>query len=110
MADYKNIITKDGITRVELSVEEQSKVDANRADFASKSGERKLDIIKQLRLDRLQKTDWMGFDDVTMPENIKTWRQELRDIPQTYTTEAEYDLLLARDENKQLTHSVWSKP
>ena len=109
MTDYRNIITKDGITRVELSAEEQSKVDADRADFASKSGERKLDIIKQFRLDRLQKTDWMGFDDVTMPENIKTWRQSLRDIPQDYTTEEQYDLILAKV-NRKLTHAVWSKP
>jgi hypothetical protein len=41
---------------------------------------------------------------------MKTWRQNLRNIPQDYTTEEEYDLLLARDENGNLTHSVWSKP
>mgnify|MGYP000129683752 FL=1 len=45
-----------------------------------------------------------------MPDNIKTWRQNLRDIPANYTDEAAYDLLLARDENGNLTHSVWSKP
>ena len=41
---------------------------------------------------------------------MKTWRLNLRNIPQDYTTEEEYDLLLARDENGNLTHSVWSKP
>ena len=51
-----------------------------------------------------------------MPDNIKTWRKSLRDLPQTYTTESEYDELLARETDKtkdnfgQLTHSVWSKP
>jgi hypothetical protein len=44
-----------------------------------------------------------------MPDNVKTWRQTLRDIPQNYS-EADYDDLLARDEQGNLTHSVWSKP
>ena len=45
-----------------------------------------------------------------MPDNIKTWRQSLRDIPQNYTTEAKYDELLARNEQGNLTHTVWEKP
>ena len=39
-----------------------------------------------------------------MPDNIKTWRQSLRDIPQNYS-ESDYDNLLARDEQENLTHS-----
>jgi hypothetical protein len=51
-----------------------------------------------------------------MSNEMKTWRQSLRDIPANYTTEEEYDLLLARQTDKsqsnygELTHSVWSKP
>ena len=45
-----------------------------------------------------------------MPDNIKTWRQSLRDIPQNNTTEAKYDELLARDEQGNLTQSIRSKP
>jgi len=41
---------------------------------------------------------------------MSTYRQALRDIPQNYTTEAEYDLLLARDEQGNLTHSIWTQP
>ena len=52
----------------------------------------------------------MGFDDVTMPENMKTWRQSLRDIPQDNTTEEQYDLLLTQNEQGKLTHAIWSKP
>jgi len=37
------------------------------------------------------------------------YRQALRDIPNTYS-ESDYDLLLARNENGELTHTVWSKP
>ena len=41
---------------------------------------------------------------------MSTYRQKMRDLPQDYTTEDEYDLLLARNEQGNLTHSVWSKP
>ena len=50
------------------------------------------------------------MSDNTMPDNIKTWRQSLRDLPQNNTTEAEYDALLARDDGGNLTNSIWSKP
>jgi hypothetical protein len=82
----------------------------------AKREEKKLNRIRGLRLVKLQATDYMANSDYTMPENIKTWRQSLRDIPQTYTTEAEYDLLLAKEKDKtksnygNLTHEIWSKP
>ena len=78
-------------------------------DWESKSGERKLETIRKIRLRKLKETDWYSNSDVTMPENIKTWRQSLRDIPQDNTTEEQYDLILARDGNN-LTHAIWSKP
>ena len=110
MAEYNNIITLEGVTRVEITGEELTKLEADRTAFANKSGERKLEVIKQLRLDRLKETDWYSNSDVTMPENIKTWRQNLRNLPQDFSTEEEYDLLLNRNEQGKLTHSIWSKP
>jgi hypothetical protein len=71
---------------------------------------RKLGKIRDMRNAKLEATDYLANSDVTMPDNIKTWRQSLRDIPQNYTTEEQYDLILARDENQNLTHEVWSKP
>lgn len=70
---------------------------------------RKLAEIKAIRNEKLQATDYMANSDYTLPDNIKTWRQSLRDIPQNNTTEEEYDLLLARVDG-QLTHEIWSKP
>ena len=102
-------ITINGITR-DMTADEQSAYDAKVADWNSKSAERKLAEIKEIRLEKLIETDYLANSDVTMPNNIKTWRQSLRDIPQDYTTEDEYDLLLARDEQGNLTHSIWSKP
>ena len=91
-----------------LTAEEEAEIveknsDANRIA-------RKLEDIKDMRLDRLKETDWYSNSDVTMPDNIKTWRQSLRDIPANHTDENAYDLLLARNDAGELTHSIWSKP
>ena len=99
----------DGVL-VELTDAEQSALEQVRVDWASKSSERKLKEIREIRLGKLIETDWYSNSDVTMPDNIKTWRQSLRDIPSNHTDEDAYDLLLARDSDGQLTHSIWSKP
>jgi len=78
--------------------------------WEAKSSERKLNKIKERRLSKLQETDYLANSDMTMPDNIKTWRQSLRDLPQDNTTEEQYDLLLARDINGNFTNAIWSKP
>lgn len=78
--------------------------------------EEKLNDLRVFRTSRLQQTDHLANSDRTMSDEMKQWRQKLRDIPQDYTTEAEYDLLLSKDKDEnsstfdQLTHSIWSKP
>ena len=37
--------------------------------------------LRGLRNDKLAATDWMANSDVTMTDNWKTYRQELRDLP-----------------------------
>jgi hypothetical protein len=95
---------------VDLTTAEQLEYDNMQLDWQNKSTERKLAQIKQIRLEKLIETDYLANSDVTMPDNIKTWRQSLRDIPQDFSTEEQYDLLLARDSNGNLTHTIWSKP
>jgi type I restriction-modification system DNA methylase subunit len=110
-------ITKDDIApkfvngvAVEMTdAEIQAKVDEWNA-WNDKSAERKLEKIKEIRLQKLKETDYLSNSDVTMPDNIKTWRQSLRDIPVNHTDENAYDLLLARNDAGELTHSIWSKP
>ena len=102
------ITTPDG-TR-DMTAEEQAIYDARQIAWENGSADRKLVEIKEMRLVRLQETDFYALSDVTMSDAMSTYRQALRDIPQDYTTEDEYDLLLARDEQGNLTHSVWSKP
>ena len=70
----------------------------------------KLAQIKQIRLQKLIETDYLANSDVTMPDYVKTWRQTLRDLPANHTDEDAYNLLLARDSDGKLTHSVWTQP
>jgi len=95
-------------TVVDYTAEEQAVYD----DYNStaKVNARKLEQIKSIRLEKLQETDYMANSDVTMPDYIKTWRQTLRDLPQNNTTESQYDTLLARDADGNLTNSVWTQP
>ena len=102
-------IAVNGIIR-DATAEEQAQIDAREKEWIDSAKDRKLTAIKRERLDRLQQTDWMAYSDVTMPDNIKTWRQTLRDLPQNNTTESQYDTLLATDADGNLTNSVWTQP
>ena len=111
MAQKKNIynaLTGEA-TVVDYTTNEQASYD----DYNSteKVTARKLEQVKETRLEKLIETDFYALGDVTMSDAMKTYRQNLRDIPANYVDEAAYDLLLARDpDTKELTHSVWSKP
>ena len=108
-------VNVNGLVR-EATAEEQAEIDAREKAWNDASAERKLEQIKKIRLQKLIETDWYSNSDVTMPDNIKTWRQSLRNIPANHTDEDAYDLLLAteKDDTKdnfgQLTHTVWEKP
>ena len=106
MVRYHNINGQS----VQFTAEEETARDAEEKAYADKSAERKLNTIKMIRLTKLQETDFYALKDVTMSDEMKTWRQSLRDIPANHTDEAAYDLLLARDDSGNLTHGVWSKP
>ena len=66
--------------------------------------------FKSIRNEKLKETDFYALSDVTISDAMTTYRQALRDIPQNFTTESQYDLLLARDSNGNLTHTIWEKP
>ena len=104
---YK-ILEIDGLR--DATTEETTEIDARTTEWNNASGDRKLTEIKSIRNQKLQETDFYALQDVSMSNEMKTWRQSLRDIPANHTDEEAYDLLLARDENGNLTHSVWSKP
>lgn len=102
-------VWRNGVIR-DATVEEQKEIDDRQAKAVSERPTKKLTKIRYIRNTKLQETDYLSNSDVTMPDNIKTWRQSLRDIPQDYTTETKYDELLARNEQGKLTNSIWTKP
>ena len=105
------IVSENGVQKIIplTNAEKQAKLEKWNS-WEAKAPNRKLADIKEIRLQKLMETDYYALQDVTMSNEMKTWRQSLRDIPTNHTDEAAYDLLLARDENGNLTHSVWSKP
>tara|TARA_A100001015_G_scaffold935_1_gene1286 strand:- start:308 stop:622 length:315 start_codon:yes stop_codon:yes gene_type:complete len=100
-------ININGVIR-DMTADEQAEYDANKVVFDEVA--EKLKTIRNMRLQKLEATDYLALSDVTMSDAVKTWRQTLRDLPQNNTTEAKYDELLARDSNGNLTNSVWTKP
>ena len=107
----KNIIhdAQTGVTKVvDYTAEEQAIYD----DYNStaKVTARKLEQVKEIRLEKLKETDYLSNSDVTMPDYIKTWRQTLRDLPQNNTTESQYNTLLERNADGSLKNSVWTQP
>ena len=100
------ITTPEG--RREMTAEEQAKYDARQIEWDNQSSARKLAEIKSIRLQKLKETDWMANSDVTMSDAWKTKRQAWRDIPQNNSTETEYDALLTRNADGNLTNTIWS--
>ena len=107
MSKYFDATTK---TFHDYTAEEQADYDARMKIYNDNIVPKKLEAVRKLRLQKLIETDYLANSDVTMPDNVKTWRQTLRDLPANHTDEAAYDALLARDSDGKLTHSVWSKP
>ena len=91
----------------DMTTEEQAQYDKDLAEWNSKSADRKLSKVRLYRNRRLKQTDYLANSDVTMPDYIKTWRQVLRALPQKNTTESQYDTLLTKDTDGNLTNSVW---
>ena len=99
----------DGVSR-EMTAEEQAEYNAQQLAWENTGrSSLKLNTIKEIRLQKLKETDYLANSDMTMPDDVATWRQAMRDIPANYTTETKYDELLARDTDGNLTHSIWSK-
>ena len=104
---YKIYDNKVGLR--DMTDQEKSIRDAEIKDWNDDKSNRQISQIREIRNQKLFETDYLAMSDNTMSEEIKTYRQSMRDIPQDYS-EADYDDLLARDEQGNLTHTVWSKP
>tara|TARA_B100001248_G_C27399042_1_gene468319 strand:- start:753 stop:1064 length:312 start_codon:yes stop_codon:yes gene_type:complete len=103
MSDLINII--NGVP-TPFTDEEKAQREKDIAEYNSDAS--KLSRIKRIRQQFLNETDWWVLRGEMTTEQT-AWRKSLRDIPQNYS-EADYDELLARDEQGNLTHTVWEKP
>jgi len=105
-------MTKIAINNVvrEMTAEEQAEHDARQQAYIDNGANRKLAEIRKIRNQKLIESDYLALSDIVLSDAWKDKRKSWRDIPQDFTTESQYDLLLARDSDGKLTHSIWSKP
>ena len=109
MGELSYKVQDNGVVR-DMTSEEKAEVDAKNTAWENDKLNRQLAEIRKIRNRKLSETDYMANSDVTMPDYIKTWRQTLRDLPQNNTTESQYDTLLTKDTDGNLTNSVWTQP
>ena len=76
MARYKTI---NGIT-IECTAAEVAELDDMKADWDSKAFDRAISGLRFKRNQLLQETDFYANSDVTMSDEWKNYRQQLRDI------------------------------
>ena len=77
MVRYHNI---NG-NRVQFTAEEEAARDAEEKAYADAAPARALAKLRQRRNALLAETDFYALSDVTMSDDMKTYRQELRDLP-----------------------------
>ena len=76
MSKYKMINNK----LVQLTVEEENELSARNAELNKQAPNRNMEELRRQRDVLLAETDFYALGDVTMSENMKTYRQALRDI------------------------------
>ena len=69
--------------RVQLTAEEEAARDAEEAAWEAGAKDRAMANLRAKRNSLLKETDHYGLSDVTMSEDMTTYRQELRDLPST---------------------------
>ncbi len=76
MARYKQINNE----LIELTAEEEAILN-ERESLEPTPFEKAIQILREDRNKLLAETDWMANSDVTMSDDWKTYRQQLRDLP-----------------------------
>ena len=105
-SSYK--VQDNGVVR-DMTPEEKAEVDAKNTAWNNDKPNRQLANIREIRNSKLSETDYLAMSDNIMSDEMKNFRQSMRDVPQNFDEE-QYDELLATDEQGNLTHTVWSKP
>ena len=77
MPRYHNI---NGV-KVQFTAEEETARDAEEKAWADGQLDRDLEDLRKKRNRLLAETDYLALSDNTLATNMKTYRQELRDVP-----------------------------
>ena len=85
MPRFKNV---DGVD-IQFTAEEETARDAEEKAWADKAPSREMAQIRRHRDTLLRETDHFGLGDVSMSDDMKTYRQALRDIPASNTVYAD---------------------
>ena len=78
MVRYHNI---NGI-RVQFTAEEEAARDAEQKAYADAAPARALARLREKRNRLLTETDYLALSDNTLSDDMRTYRQELRDLPE----------------------------
>ena len=68
--------------RVQFTAEEEAARDAEEQAWADRALARAQASLRSRRKQLLAETDFYALSDVTMSDDMKTYRQELRDLPE----------------------------
>ena len=85
MADRYKMVNCE---RIKLTAEENAQRDAEEKAWADGAYDRATASLRQKRDDLLKETDYYALSDVEMSDDMKTYRQQLRDITNGVNTEA----------------------
>ena len=77
--------------RIQLTAEEEAQRDQEEADWEAGAFDRAIANLRQERNRKLAETDFYALSDVTMSEDMTTYRQNLRDITEGLTTVEEVE-------------------
>ena len=77
----------DGVV-FDFTPEEEAQADVDEKRWTDGADAREMEAIREHRNRLLTETDWMVLPDVTVSDEWKTYRQELRDVPASNTVYA----------------------
>ena len=77
--------------RIQFTAEEEAQRDQEEADWEAGAFDRAIANLRQERNRKLAETDFYALSDVTMSEDMTTYRQNLRDITEGLTTVEEVE-------------------
>jgi hypothetical protein len=72
--------------RIQFTAEEEAQRDQQEADWEAGAFDRAMANLRQNRNRKLAETDFYALSDVTMSEDMTTYRQNLRDITDGLST------------------------